>query len=154
MTSDIERRLRALEDEAEIHRMAARFSDAVNARDLAAFAGLWASAGAIWTIGPPLASQAEGREAIVAMLGRLNQIERYFMQMTHSGVVTLAGDRATARFIIREHGRGDGTYYDNLGIYNDELIREADGWRFAKRSYAYRFLNQKPFDDDAFDASK
>jgi ketosteroid isomerase-like protein len=154
MTGDIEKRLRALEDEAEIHRLAARFSDAVNTRDVAAFAGLWASGGAIWTIGPPLASQAEGREAIVAMLDRLNQIERYFMQMTHSGVVTLAGDRATARFIIREHGRGDGTYYDNLGIYNDELIREADGWRFAKRSYTYRFLNQKPFEDDAFDASK
>jgi len=154
MTGDIENRLRFLEDEAEIHRLAARFSDAVNTRDLAAFADLWASAGAVWIIGPPLASRAEGREAIVAMLDRLYQIERYFMQMTHSGVITLVGDHATARFIIREHGRGDGTYYENLGVYNDDLVREADGWRFAKRSYAYRFLNQTPFDDDAFDASR
>jgi len=153
MSSDIETRLRALEDEAKIHRLAARFSDAVNERDSAAFAQLWANEGAVWNIGPPLASHAEGKAAIVAMLEGLFKIERYFMQMTHSGVVTLDGSRATARFVIREHGRGEGSYYENLAVYNDELVREAEGWRFARRSYTYRFLNQKPVDEAAFEVA-
>ncbi|MFC2254832.1 nuclear transport factor 2 family protein [Labrys portucalensis] len=150
MTADLERRLRVLEDEAEIHRLAARFSDAVNERDLWAFGRLWADEDAVWSIGPPLTSRAEGRETIVGLLESLYKRERYFMQMTHTGVVTLDGGRATARFVVREHGCGDGTYYENLAVYNDELVRQAEGWRFAKRSYAYRFLSQKPVDEEAF----
>jgi ketosteroid isomerase-like protein len=153
MSGDVERRLRALEDEAEIHRLAARFSDAVNERDIAAFAQLWATDGAVWNIGPPLPLSASGREAIVAMLEGLYKMERYFMQMTHSGVVVLDGDSATARFVVREHGRGESTYYENLAVYNDEFVRQTDGWHFAKRSYTYRFLDRKPFDDDAFEVT-
>jgi hypothetical protein len=152
MTDNLETRLRFLEDEAEIHRLAARFSDVINERDVAAFTRLWAAEGAVWTIGPPLASTARGREAISTLLQNLFGIERYFMQMTHSGVVTLNGDRATSRFVMREHGHGEGTYYENLAVYNDELVREVDGWRFIKRVYIYRFLNQKPFDEVAFEA--
>jgi len=147
---DIEQRLRRLEDEAEIHRLAARFSDAVNERDVVAFAATWAREGAVWTIGPPLESRAEGLGPIVGMIERLYGLERYFMQLTHSGVVTLDGDRATARFAIREHGRGESSYYENLAVYDDELIREAGIWRFASRTYSYRFLNQEPFADDVF----
>ena len=152
MTSTIEDRLRVLEDEAEIHRLAARFSDAVNERDSAAFASLWANTGAIWEIGKPLPSRAEGKAAIAGLLEGLLKVERYFMQMTHAGVVALGGDRATARFVIREHGRGDGSYYDNLAVYNDVLVRESVGWRFLERHYTYRFLDQEPFKGDAFPA--
>jgi len=81
---------------------------------------------------------AGGKDAIVALLEHLYKIERYFILLTHSGVVALNGDRAIARFVIREHGRGEGAYYENLAVYNDELVSEADGWRFAKRSYTYR----------------
>ncbi|MDP9995193.1 hypothetical protein J2W30_006226 [Variovorax boronicumulans] len=153
MNGDIEQRLRALEDEASIHRLAARFSDAVNERNEEAFVQLWSPNHAVWRIGPPLPSLAEGRDAITALLRTLYGIERYFMQLTHSGVIEVVGDRATARFVIREHGRGSDTYYDNLAVYNDELVREKSGWCFAQRSYTYRFLNQKPFDETAFDVA-
>ena len=148
--TSLEERLRAVEDNLEIHALAARFSDAVNERDLTAFSQLWASDRPIWDIGPPLQSRAEGRDEIVAMLQRLLQMERYFMQMTHSGVVTIDGDGATARFVERERGRGDGTYYDNLAVYYDVLVRESAGWRFLERRYRYRFLDQTPFEGDAF----
>jgi ketosteroid isomerase-like protein len=150
VTDTIENRLRLLEDEAEIHRLAARFSDAANERDNEAFLSLWVNAGAVWEIGKPLPARAEGREAIASLLEALNKVQRYFMQMTHSGVVTLAGDRATARFVMREHGLGDGAFYDNLAVYNDVLVRETGGWRFLERHYSYRFLNQEPFKDEAF----
>jgi ketosteroid isomerase-like protein len=154
VTDTIEGRLRVLEDHAEIQSLAARFSDAVNERDIAAFMSLWANTGAIWEIGKPLASRADGKEAIAALLEGLFKIERYFMQMTHSGVITLDGDRAAARFVIREHGRGDSTYYDNLAVYNDILVREAGGWRFLERHYSYRFLDEEPFKGDAFPAGQ
>jgi hypothetical protein len=115
---------------------------------------LWASDHPIWEIGPPLPSRAEGKDAIVAMLQGLYQIERYFMQMTHSGVITIDGDRATARFVERERGKGDGTYYDNLAIYDDVLVREPGGWRFLERHYRYRFLDQTPFAGDAFPVTR
>jgi SnoaL-like protein len=92
-----------------------------------------ASGHTIWEIGPPLRSRAEGIDEIIAMLERLFQIQRYFLQMTHSGVVTIDGDRATARFVERERGRGDGTHYDNLAVYDDLLVREPGGWRFLER---------------------
>jgi ketosteroid isomerase-like protein len=146
----IETRLRAVEDRLEIQALAARFSDAVNERDFDAFSQLWASESPVWEIGAPLHSRAEGLAAIVEMLRGLMQTERYFMQMTHSGVVTINGDRAVARFVIREHGRGDGTYYDNLAVYDDVLVREPGGWRFLERHYSYRFLDREPFKGDAF----
>jgi ketosteroid isomerase-like protein len=154
MSAEILERLQALEDRIEIQQLAARFSDAVNERDVAAFGALWVENGSVWEIGQPLPSRAEGRDGIIHMLEGLFTIERYFMQMTHSGVITLNGDRATARFAIREHGRGAGSFYDNLAVYDDELVREAGGWRFLRRSYSYRFLNQEPFAGVAFPAHR
>ena len=148
--TNIEARLRAVEDQLEIQALAARFSDAVNERNVEAFRGLWSSDRPIWEIGPPLQSRAEGIDGIVALLRRLMQAEQYFMQMTHSGVIEINGDQATARFVMRERGRGESSYYDNLAVYEDVLVREADGWRFGKRSYHYRFLDQNPFGGDAF----
>ena len=147
---NLDARLKAIEDDVEIRNLAAKFSDCVNERNVDGFARLWASQGPVWEIGPPLPSRAEGVENIVAMLRRLLDTQRYFMQMTHSGVVTLNGERATARFVVREHGRGNTSYYDNLAVYEDSVVRESGGWRFAKRDYRYRFLNQDPFSGKAF----
>jgi hypothetical protein len=104
----------------------------------------------MWEIGAPLQASAHGVDEIVALLRRLLQAEKYFMQMTHSGVIEVNGDRATARFVERERGRGESTYYDSLAVYEDVLVREADGWRLARRSYQYRFLDQSPFGGEAF----
>ena len=152
--ANLEARLRAIEDRLEIQALAARFSDAVNERDVRAFALLWASDHPIWEIGPPLQSRAEGIDEITALLQRLLQIERYFMQMTHSGVIEIKGDQATARFVERERGQGLGTYYDNLAVYDDVLVREPAGWRFLERHYRYRFLDQTPFAGEAFPVTR
>ena len=145
----LEERLEAIEDELSIRNLVARYSDAVNQRDLVAFRQLWTS-DAVWEIGAPLQASAHGVDEIVALLRRLLQAEKYFMQMTHSGVIEVNGDRATARFVERERGRGESTYYDSLAVYEDVLVREAEGWRFAKRYYQYRFLDQSPFGGEAF----
>ncbi len=160
MSPDIETRLRLVEDELAIRHLTARFSDCVNERDFEGFTDLWA-ARATWEIGPPLQSRAAGVDAIVDMLRRLLKPQTGFMQMTHSGVVKIDGDRATARFIEREHGFGRAaaadsadSFYENLAVYNDELIREIDGkWRFARRSYVYRYLDTSRFGGQVFGLS-
>ena len=99
----LEERLQAVEDELSIRNLVARYTDAINQRDLADFRQLWTD-NAVWEIGPPLQSRADGIDEIVALLSRLLQAEKYFMQMTHSGVIEIKGDRATARFVERERG--------------------------------------------------
>ena len=158
MTVTFEARLRAVEDELAIRALAARFSDCANERDYDGFADLWQAKG-VWEIGPPLESRAHGVDAIVGMLRRLLEPQTGFMQMTHSGVVRIEGDRATARFVEREHGFGRGAgadadrFYENLAVYNDMLVREIDGrWRFLKRAYTYRYLDTSAFGGEVFAA--
>src|SRR5260370_2406361 len=107
----LEERLQAVEDELSIRNLVARYTDAVNQRDLAAFRQLWTD-DAVWEIGPPLQSRADGIDEIVALLRRLLQAEKYFMQMTHSGWIEIEGDRATARFVDADRGPRDSTCYD------------------------------------------
>lgn len=154
MTStDIESRLRALEDELAIRSLATRFSDCANERDYDGFATLWTE-DAIWEIGEPLPARAQGLPAIVEMLRRLLTLQRGFTQMTHSGVVRVDGDRAIARFVEREHGAGETTYYENRAVYNDALRRGADGtWRYTRRSYVGRILDDGPFGGKIFPLS-
>lgn len=136
--SGLEARLRAVEDELAIRALAARFSDCANERDLEGFADLWSARG-VWEIGEPLAARAEGVDAIVAMLRRLLDARTGFVQLTHSGVVRLAGDRATARSVEGEHAATEGDAERNLAVCSDVLAREADGrWRFLRRSCEYR----------------
>ena len=79
-------------EELSIRNLAARFTDAVNERDIAAFRQLWTD-DPVWEIGPPLQSRAEGVDEIAALLSRLLQAEQYFMQMTHSGEIGRASCR-------------------------------------------------------------
>ena len=139
----LEERLQAVEDELSIRNLVARYTDAVNQRDLNAFRELWTD-DAVWEIGPPLQSRAEGVDEIVASLSRLLQAEKYFMQMTHSGVIEIKGDQATARFVERERGRSESTFYDRLGIYEDVFVREAESWRFRKTLLSVPLLGSKP----------
>ncbi|XAH22139.1 nuclear transport factor 2 family protein [Xylophilus sp. GW821-FHT01B05] len=143
-------RLQKIEDELAIRNLAARFTDAVNERDTAAFRELWTD-DAVWEIGQPFPSSAHGIEAIVEMLTRLLAPKPLFIQLTHSGVVSFTGESsACARFAERERGKGEQDYYENLAIYRDELVKQSNGWRFKRRSYEYRFLDTSAFTGTGF----
>jgi uncharacterized protein (TIGR02246 family) len=148
--ADLERRLKMVEDELAIRNLAACFTDAVNERDVDAFRRVWTD-DAVWEIGEPRGSRAEGVDAIVEMFVQLLQPETLFIQLTHSGKIDFTGpDSATARFTERERGKGQGNYYENLAIYRDELVRTADGWRFKQRVYEYRYLDTSAFSGEVF----
>lgn len=147
-------RLRKVEDELAIRHLAARFTDAVNERDPAAFRELWTD-DAVWEIGEPFPSSAHGIEAIVEMLERLLEPKSLFIQLTHSGVISFTGEStASARFTERERGKGQKDYYENLAIYRDELVKQSNGWRFKRRRYEYRYLDTSAFAGIGFPADR
>lgn len=147
---ELERRLGLVEDELAIRNLAARFTDAVNERDVDAFRQLWTD-DAVWEIGPPTSVRADGVDAITKLWLSLLEPKTLFIQLTHSGVIDFTGrDSATARFTERERGRGEDDYYENLAVYRDELARTPNGWRFKSRKYEYRYLDTTAFSGDVF----
>lgn len=85
-----------------------------------------------------------GSAAIEAATGAYVAQFAYLVQSNAPAVIQVDGDRATARSVIRESAK----YTDRdevlemLGVYSDELIKTAEGWRIARRTFepqgAYR----------------
>jgi PII-like signaling protein len=138
-------RLQRVEDELAIRNLAARFTDAVNERDVVAFRALWAI-DATWEIGSPFQKAAQGVDAIAEMFTSLLSAKPLFVQLTHSGIVSFTSETtATSRFTERERGKGPQDFYENLAVYRDELVKQANGWRFKIRFYEYRYLDTTAF---------
>jgi hypothetical protein len=136
-------------DELSIRDLVARFANACSPPNYDAFATLWLPGdqnNPQWTLSDPYAMSATGIGEIVAMLRRLLATRDFFVQLVHSGVVEIDGDRATGRWIMREVAKGPGeTYYNNFAIYDDEFNKVNGKWYFARRSYTYMFLDSSSF---------
>lgn len=124
-------------DELAIRDLAQRFTDAVNRGAPDDLAALFAPEGR-WDV--PGVADTVGRDAIAACLrGLLSQFS-FLVQLLHSGVVELDGDRATARWYLTEHARStDGGGAMFVGHYEDDLVRRAGEWRFACRRFAFLY---------------
>ena len=133
---------RASSDRLAIRELIELYSDAVTRRD-------WNTAGAVfaedavWTIGAPTNVELRGRAAIAKGVADMVGAFEVFVQMTHSIVVELHGDRATARTIVNGFGRlrdrSRGTF--TLGTYHDVLTRNGDGWLFQSRRFEPIFID-------------
>jgi hypothetical protein len=125
-----------LADRLAIRDLVDRFSLAVTARDQPAICAVFTQS-AQWSVGKPAEMAFGGDEQIGAgIVAGLNNFE-FLVQMVHSVVIDLAGDRAQARCVIQEVGRfsGGASGIQMLGIYHDELQRGAQGWRFTRRFF-------------------
>ena len=76
---------------------------------------------------------ADIREAMSAMLKPIE----YLVQINAPAIITVDGDTASARSLIRECAkfRGRPGLMDVVGQFNDELQRTPDGWKFAHRTF-------------------
>jgi hypothetical protein len=125
-----------LADRVAIRNLIDRFSLAVTVRDRGAISSVFTE-DAEWRVGQPpdifLNGAGKIGEGIVTGLGNFE----FLVQMVHSVVIDLAGERATARSVIQEVGRlvGGASGMQMLGIYHDELRRADNGWRFARRFF-------------------
>jgi hypothetical protein len=79
----------------------------------------------------------QGHEAIRAALDALTGPMDYIVQLNAPALIEVTGDRATARYTIRECGRLAGAQqgFESFGVYFDDLMRAADGWKFARHCY-------------------
>lgn len=126
--------MNAAEDELAIRSLAAAYTDAVNRRDGEGMAAVYAEDGILHS--PAAGEPLQGIERLRKRFKRLVEVEREFlMQLSHSGVVDLDGDRATARWWFSEIKRPTGGAFEMIfGVYQDEMVRTPAGWRFARRT--------------------
>jgi|SRR5690348_10213339 hypothetical protein len=133
--SDLEARVRRLEDTEGVWHLFMEYRRLLDARDYAAYSQLFVEDGEwLGNLG-----EARGPAEIEALLERT--LERYpdDSSRTHhlvcNPVVQVDGDRATAQstwvYVTRdEHDRPE---LSLLGHYDDVLTRDGDGWKFLRR---------------------
>jgi ketosteroid isomerase-like protein len=133
---------RAIGDRLAIRELIELYSDAVTRRDWETVGAVFAE-DAIWSIAPPTDIALKGRAAIATGVGEMVEAFEVFVQMTHSIVIELDGDRAAARTIVNGFGRlRDGSRGAfALGTYIDRLVRAGDGWLFQSRRFEPLFID-------------
>ena len=132
-------------DELAIRSLTAAYTDALNRGDVADAMRTYAADAAFTMMDRPTVI---GVDAIADVLRAT--VERYelVVQLVHSGVVQLDGDRARARWQITEYQfRPDSTRRLVIGRYEDEHARTADGWRFTARAFTARYLGDVSLGD-------
>jgi uncharacterized protein (TIGR02246 family) len=131
--TDLEARVRRLEDIAEIHQLFVDYGVHLDAGDFAAYSRLFADDGEA-LLGPM--GRAKGPAEIEALMTRLlaDRVGTTY-HIVSSPQVTLDGDTATSTVMWTVVGRGpDNTpEVPMVGRHVDQLVRTADGWRFQRR---------------------
>lgn len=131
-----------LVEEYLIQKQVARFADAVNRRDHDEFRSLWVEQG-IWELKPPMNINVSGKENIMETFTQLLNKWEFFVQMIHSGVISIQENRASARWCMNEIGRdSEGKGFQNFGMYEDEFIKTDQKWLFVKRTYHFAYIDE------------
>ncbi|MDZ7886689.1 MAG: nuclear transport factor 2 family protein [Mycobacterium sp.] len=125
----------AYRDRADITEVLLRYATGIDRRD-------WATFRTVFTVDCVLdygeIGSFTGVDAVTEFMDRSHAMAGHTMHRLSNIVITLDGDRATAR-----------TYVDGLilapdnasgvsavGIYDDDLVRADGGWRIARRVFA------------------
>ncbi|MCR5870994.1 MULTISPECIES: nuclear transport factor 2 family protein [unclassified Sphingomonas] len=125
---------RRLIDEIEIQRLAAAYSHAVMRLDGAAAAATYAEDGVLTAFSKPgIVGRAAIAEALILTLEPL----AFLNQNCGAGIISVDGDSATASWTVTEllQRKGEDRLSCCFGSYQDRLVRTADGWRFAHRTF-------------------
>jgi hypothetical protein len=122
-----------LADEAEIRALIGAYAEAVGDGAAERAAATYAENGHLIAFG----QTHVGRAALAEVLRSVAERFSLARQTPHATLVELHGDRAPARSAILEIGQaaGSAALFVYLGAYEDELVRLAVGWRFAKRTF-------------------
>ena len=119
-------------DELAIRRLNADYCDAIMRRDADAWGSTWADDGRWFLTDEP----TEGRDNLVATwLATMEGFPVVFHQVTNEQI-DVSGDTATQRVYVNEELiTADGQALRFVGVYNDELKRTSQGWRYASRRF-------------------
>lgn len=98
---------------------------------------------AVWMVAPPFNLEFTTRQDIQDGIRSLVSGFDFLVQMTHSMVIDLDGDRASAITVITETGRNsaDKSAVYMHGTYHDEIARIDGRWQFTKRVFQPIYLD-------------
>lgn len=131
-------------DEAAIQQTLNRYSAGASRADWERVLATFLADG-VWEV-PGLGARFEGLEAIRSGLLRFSAPMDYIVQVNGPAVIEVAGDTAHAVSVIRESGKwaGRDEALEVLGLYDDKLVRTAEGWKFAERIFEIRGMHSFP----------
>lgn len=138
MKSELDSRLRRVADELEIRNLVARYVFAIDDRDLAAVAGLFAPDGAFRSVDGVM--DARGREAVVEQFKGRYRVLGAANHVTHDHVVTIRS-ATEATGLVSAHAElwRKGEMMVTALRYAD-VYTKADGvWRFAERMLSFLY---------------
>lgn len=132
MSEVLERRLRALEDRAEIAELVARYGPAVDSGDAEAVAALWATNGTYRFDDTVL--DAQGVRSLVTIPTHVEYLRRGCAHIVSAPRIAIEGDTAVAIthsvVMLREGERWIG---ERVSANRWELVRTQAGWRVQDR---------------------
>lgn len=135
---DLAQRVQVLEDERAIREVLVLYGEYLDAKDYANYASLFARDGRLtvaWgsATGPAAIEKLLVENAGVPSAGYIN-MDRFHLMTT--AVVHVDGDRATARsrYTVFEASPENRPSAVHSGRYEDELVRESDGWKIRRRT--------------------
>ena len=128
-------------DVIAINHLAASYAEAVSRLQIEEAVDTYAIDG---VLASPTTDDAVGRAAIVSVISTTTASLEFVFQTVHAGLVSVDGDRASARFPVTEWSRRkrDGVTMLFLGLYEDDVVRTKEGWRFARRELVPRTLGK------------
>lgn len=134
---------RRLFDELEIQKLAAAYSHGVMRLDARAAAAVYMEDGVLSAF---YAADIAGRAAIGdALVQALKPLE-FLIQTCSAGVIDVSGDTARATWSVTELLKY--REQDNLaccfGVYEDQLVRSSEGWRFSHRRFLPHYKGSIP----------
>jgi hypothetical protein len=134
--SDIEARLRAVEDRLAIAELRGRYCHLLDGRDWDALADLFTEDGEFHGL-----AHVTGRAAIHRFFSRtVPNLAQGFWHFCTNGTVDLDGDRARGRISLEYLSVKHGISHVSAGHYDDELRREGGVWRFRKRRITFYYF--------------
>lgn len=102
--------------------------------------GTWDGSG--WGI-PAISGTAALREFFAATMGS----NAGTVHLTLNHIISVDGDTAAGTAYFHAFGRRpDGSLTDSLGIYTDEFVRTAQGWKIGRRSVTGLLAEPSPAD--------
>jgi uncharacterized protein (TIGR02246 family) len=130
--TELERRVRVLEDVEAIKRLKHRYADACDrGYDADALAELFAE-DAVWDGG--LFGRHEGREAIREFFQGVSSDIVFALHYMMNPIIDVTGDRATGTWYLFQtctFAQGNTPIW-GAARYDEEYVREPDGWKFRR----------------------
>lgn len=120
--------------ESAIRNLSASYSHAVARLDSDAAAAVYTEDGVLSAFAGP---EIVGRDKITEALRQTFTTLDFLVQTCTAGMVDIQGDRASASWSVTEWFRQKGKEELGccFGLYEDQLVRGPDGWRFVRRRF-------------------